>query len=151
MSAREPIEYAGVVASPDGLAEKGSRLRVPRAEIQSVEFLHGSSAQHPLWMFVFGVILVALGLYPLRRTYAWWFQGAGIMDVELLMVGFLVLGVYALWEAVKRVPLLLVRTTRGSRRLVFQKAVTREAVEDFLRRLESEFDYTVRSWPGDGP
>lgn len=149
MSAQEPIEYAGVVASPDGLAEKGSRLRVPRAEIQSVAFLHGSSAQHPIWMFFFGVILIALGLYSLRRAYAWWFQGGGVWDIELLMVGFLVLGVYALWEAVRRVPLLLVRTSRGTRRLVFQGTVTREQIHEFLQQLEREFGYAVHSRPGD--
>jgi hypothetical protein len=150
MSTQEPIEYAGIVAGPDGVAERGGRGRVPHEEIRSIELLRGSPAQHPFWMFVFGVILVALGFFSLRRLYAWWFQGAGIFDFELLMGAFLVLGIYALWEAAQRVPLLLVRTARGPRRLVFQGAVTSEELQDFLQRLENEFGYTVRSRVRDG-
>ena len=150
MSAREPVEYAGVVASADGLAEKGSRDRVPGSEIRSIEFMRGSTAQHPFWMFLFGLILVGLGLFSLQRIFAWWFQGAQIMESNFLMVWLLVIGTYALWEAVKREPLLLIRTTRGSRRLEFQGAVTVEEVQEFLQRLESEFGYTVRSPLRDG-
>jgi hypothetical protein len=46
-------------------------------------------------------------------------------------------------EAVQRVPILLVRTTRGSRRLLVCGPVTPEQLEGFAWTLETEFGYSL--------
>ena len=139
-----PIEYLGVVATDEHLAEGAAPLlRIPRSEIVRLDVRLGSPVQHPVWMFLFGLVAVAAGLYPIRRLVQWWFNGGGLFDKEVLLVAFLVLGVYSLYEAVQRVPILRVRTTRGVRRLAFRGRVQRDELHRFLRRLETELGYPV--------
>jgi hypothetical protein len=146
MSQPRQIEYLGVVAGDEFLSERGAHLRIPRFEVQSIDFRYGSPARHPLLMVLFGLVAVALGLYGAAR-FVQWFQGAPVWPREALLVALLVLGGYALYEAVQRAPLLIVRTARGTRRLELHGTVKQEELQEFLRRLETELGYPVRSSP----
>ena len=146
MSRPGQIEYLGLVAGDEYLAERGTRSRIPRSEIESIDFRYGSAAQHPVLMFLFGVVALAAGLYPLRRIVQW-LQGGVLLDLEVTLVAFLVLGGYALYEAVQRVPILVVRTIRGTKRLAFSGPVKQDELKEFLRRLETELAYPVRRSP----
>jgi hypothetical protein len=142
MSAPRWAEYAGIVADHEHIAATG--IRIPREVIQSVKLTRASPVKHPLLMFVFGLVFVAGGLWGVRRIVTWFLFGGVITDLDVGLIAFLALGAYALYEsAFKRVPVLLVRTTRGTRKLEFWGPVTREGVLQFLRRLEVDFGYTV--------
>jgi hypothetical protein len=143
VSPREPIACAGIVADEEWLAEAGSRIRISRADVRRVELRRGSPVQHPLVMFVFGIILLSAGLFEVGRVVTWLLHRTVLLGEEVLLLVFLILGGYALYEAVQRVPLLLVRTTRGSRRLLFRRPVSREQLEGFARALETEFGHSV--------
>jgi hypothetical protein len=144
MSEPERIEYLGVVAGHQYLAERGApQRRIPRAEIESIDVRRGSPVQHPMLLFLFGLVAVAAGLYPIRRLVQWWWNGGMLWDREVLLLIFLPLGIHSLWEAVQRVPILLVRTTRGVKRVAFRGKVRPEELRQFLRRLETDFGYPV--------
>jgi hypothetical protein len=146
MSAPQPAQFAGIAADHEQITEAGvgTCTRIPREVVRSVELARASPVKHPLLMFVFGLVFVAGGLYGLRRIITWFLVGGVISELHVGLVAFLALGAYALYEsALKRVPVLLVRTTRGTRKLVFLGPVTREGILQFLRRLDTEFGYTI--------
>jgi hypothetical protein len=150
MNLTKPIEYLGIVAGPEQIAETRARIRVPRSEVESIRFAHASPVQHPVIMFLFGIVLVAVGLFEARRLFDWLFHGAAILDVEFFLFSLLLMGVYSLFEAVRRVPVLLVKTTRGTRRMVFRCVVDPVNVGQFLRCLETDFGYPVYGEDGGG-
>jgi hypothetical protein len=94
-------------------------------------------------MFVFGALMLSLGLFEVGRIVVWLFMGGVIIDRELLLLCLLILGGYALYELVQRVPILLVRTVRGSRRLEFRRPVSPEQLQEFARALEMELGCRV--------
>lgn len=146
MSAPQPVEYGGIAADHEHITEAGvgTCTRIPRESVRSVELARASPVKHPLLMFAFGILFVAGGLWGLGRIVTWFLFGGVLSELEGGLVAFLALGAYALYEsAVKRVPVLYVRTTRGTRKLVFWGRVNGEGARQFLRRLETEFGYTV--------
>jgi hypothetical protein len=143
MSQKEPLRCAGLVVDDDNLSESGNRIRIPRTDVRSLELRRGSPVQHPLVMFVFGTALLAAGLYEVGRIVGWWFHGGVLFGNEVLLLAFLLLGGYAVYEAVQRVPMRLVRTNRGPRRLLFRRPVSRAQLAEFARALETELGQSV--------
>ncbi len=150
-SERDRIEYRGIVASDEYITERGApQLRIPRSDVEAIDVRLCSPVQHPVLAFVFGLAAVAVGLYPLRRIFEW-LRGAPLIDLEVALVGFLVLGVYALYEASQRVRVLVVRTARGARKLSFRGRVRRDELNEFLDRLATDLGYVVHSQLPDAP
>ena len=143
MSPRQPVRCAGLVANDEYLSETGSSIRIRRADVRRVQLRRGSPVQHPGVMILFGIILLTVGLYEVGRVVSWLLHGGVLLDLEVLLLVSVLLGAFALYEAVLRVPILLVRTARGSRRLLFRRPVNDEELQEFARALETEFGYAV--------
>jgi hypothetical protein len=136
-----PFHYLSVRIGEDAIAEvkDGYKpvLEVPKEEIQEIELTRGSDSARPLAQCAFGGGLVGLGL--LLVVYGgelpWWWQ-----------VGFaltFVAGGWIIFDAIRPVTLLRLRTIRGVKKVAFRGRVRREELEDFLQAAEREFGYVI--------
>jgi hypothetical protein len=146
------LEYQGVYVDERMIAEMAGAwpaVRVPRADIISIEVARGSESQRPIVQFLFGVLLLAMGLFPIPGIIRCLGQGKIVVGHEAILVVWLFLGIWVIYDAVKRRTLLLLRTPRGTKKIAFHGAVDAEELEEFLRLVKTAFGYTVESRGGD--
>lgn len=138
------IDYLDVRVNDQSIAAmKGHRAEVviPAAEIRSMKVVLGSEVQHPLMLLLFGIGLVGLGLLPVLH----WLMGGILVGKEVLLLIWPFLGSYAIFEAVKKKPLLLVETTTGRKKITFRGSVERQELEAFIEKAKTEFGYIIDS------
>jgi hypothetical protein len=119
----------------DGRLEEWSGGRpagsIPLDEIHHVRVSVGPTAERPVVQAVIGAALTALGIAFAIRLWRWVGAGGTLVDVEALMLGWVVGGPWILAGALRRGVVLDVATGRTTRRL----AVGRGATVDDLRPL----------------
>jgi hypothetical protein len=130
--------------SPDGVAEMdGARqiVFVPRADILRIEVAHGSGAEQPIVVAVLGIGLILLAVLPLL-ILAWEVvAGAMIHTKFVTAVAFVIPGVWLLGLAFRKRWYLLVHMRKGTRKLLFGKAIDSTAVSSFLGQARAQFGY----------
>jgi hypothetical protein len=141
----EKIIYLSVHISPKGISEvHGGRtvVFVSKPDIQGIKLAIGSGAERPVLQVVFGFILAAVGacgLIPL------WSGNMTLFRYEIGFVFFGLLGVWLIWETLRKHTFLLVSTRADKRKLFFKGAVEPKQLEEFLRTAETKFGYVISS------
>jgi hypothetical protein len=129
----ERLAYLNITFSDKGVAEfSGKRcvVFIPRDEVQRIESKTGSRAERPLVQGIAGALLSGVGLLGLRMLFT------GGLAVWRWEAGFMVfggVGVWLLWEALRKGPYLLATCSGGKRKLVFAGPVKEPELQEFLR------------------
>jgi hypothetical protein len=112
-------------------------VSIPLTEVRRVRIVHGRTADRPLVQAAIGVAMIAVGVFFVIRLARWVAAGGNIVDVEVLMVGWLVGGPWILAGALRRGVVLVVETGRETRRLIVGRGATgedgRRLAEDLRR------------------
>jgi len=149
MDAASPNElrYEGVFVDADEVAEerRGRRVvAVPRGAIRRIEVARGARGERVVAQAAFAVLLLVLGvlaaailLGELRTRDA---------TIHLNMaggLGFVPLGAWVLWSALRPAYFLRVRTDRDMRKIVFEPNAQVEQIAAFLERVRRVHGYEV--------
>jgi hypothetical protein len=138
------LQLGSVRLSADGAAEMDGERRivfVPRGEIQSLELRRGSGAERPIVTAILGLALFALALTPIPMLINA-FRGYGTFHTSILAtVAFIIPALWLLDLTFRRRWMILVRSHKSSRKLVFHKTKDPAAIETFLRSARSRFGY----------
>jgi hypothetical protein len=133
---------ANEVAEMDG---PRSLVRVKREEVVGLELAEAVGAERPAVTLVLGIALVALGLFPFVFLFLVFTRG-GHMDIRLFWItAFGLLGAWLIRLASKKRLVLLVRTERDCRKLVFAAPTSRDAAEKFAADAAWRFGYPFKS------
>ena len=118
-------------------------VSIPRDSIRHLSLGYGFQSERPLLQVLFGSIILAVGVWPVIRIARWLFFGGDLSTLEVLLVGFLIFGVWGVYSAVKRGYYILVETDRDRRKLAFSSPVARDDIQSFLADVHSTLDYEV--------
>ena len=131
----EQCSYLNLRATEKGLSEftsKGARaVFIPKDQVESIQIKFGSYSERPFLQPIMAFFLIALGAVGID-----WMWGESARGLRL-GVGFLAfgaIGVFCLYEAVKRGYYLAVNCKSGSRKLIPHGSVS----EADLARFASE-------------
>jgi hypothetical protein len=140
------LTLGGVCFTAKGVFE-GSVSRpttaAPWARVEHLRLRYGFRARHPLLLGLFGLVLVGLGIVPILRALAWAAEGGTYILNEVFMVVWLLLGVGALYQALRRGFVLEVKTTTGCQSFEFTKGVSAQELGAFLDHVEQTFGYAI--------
>ncbi|MDB6122343.1 MAG: hypothetical protein JWQ71_1336 [Pedosphaera sp.] len=139
------ILYLTVKISTAGISEvsKGSLVVFLRkSDIQRVELASGSGAENPALQLALGLLLAvvgACGLIPLWRGNLIMFR------YELGFVFFGLVGLWLIWETLRRRTYLLISTRSIKRKLFFRGRIEPKQLGEFVKEAETNFGYSITS------
>jgi hypothetical protein len=96
-----------------------------------------------LLLAAFGIAVLVAVLIPLSHLPGWLNRGGTIADVEVLALGLIPIGGWAVYEAAQRAYLLYVDADDGHHRFEFDAKVDGTTLEEFLTEVERELDCPV--------
>jgi hypothetical protein len=142
----QSLEYGSVRVWEAGVAEMDHKrpiVFVPRAEIHSLELAYASGAERPFITIFLGVAVLAVSISPLLFLLGVYYFG-GHMHLKLLYIlAFAPLGLWLLRFAMKKRYILIVHTSKGARKAVFQGPVDPSHARGFMSEISSRYRYTV--------
>lgn len=118
-------------------------VSIPLTEVRRVRIAHGWTAERPLVQAMIGVAMIAVGVFFVIRFVLWVAAGGNIVDLEILMVGWLVGGPLVLAGALRRGVVLIVETGRDTRRLIVGRGATREDARRLAADLRRDHGLAV--------
>jgi hypothetical protein len=141
------MEHANVLISDEGLFEldgKRKVLSVPRSTIESIRLLHGIQSERPLVQSAFGLILIGIGLTPLRWVVSW-VQEGGVLTKEVLLLCLTIpIGLWMLWAALAPGYYLLVTSTSGTRKIAFARNAPFSEIHQLLKDANEQLGYAIQ-------
>src|SRR5262249_27035328 len=99
-------------------------VSLPLKNVSRIHLAHGFVAERRLVVLVLGLFFTALGVIWSVRIFQWLTTGGTLVDAELFMLGWLLLGPYLVFRAFKRGFYLEAQSKRSSRKLIFAKRAT---------------------------
>ena len=145
------VSYLNIVFSEKGVSEfnhGGRAVFIPKDEIQKIEVGYGSGAERPLLQIIIGSLLTALGCAGVVMIHDSGLRGA---RWALGFIFFGALGLWCLYEAVKKTHYLKITCHKETRKLIFHGVFEESAFADYMRnagRLGYNFNYVG---PSGGP
>ena len=103
-------------------------VTIPRAEITRVRLIHGTIAEKPWVLVGAGIVAAAIGLAGVALLAAGVLPRSGAGAILVGLCGPLLVA-----AGLKQGPVLVVETTRGTRKLGFGKNVDRKALPAFVK------------------
>jgi hypothetical protein len=146
MSERRRFERLSVEVSDEGLAEMDRNRRnvfVPRDKILEVNLSYGLGSERPLVGVIFGIILLIVGLWPLRILYSVLTEGGTFYIETMAAAGFLLVGGWLIYFSLKKRLHFMIRTERDRRKILFHGKLSREDLMELLRAAENDFGYSI--------
>jgi hypothetical protein len=146
VDAPQVIELAGVKFTPDDVTELDGgqvMVRVSRRDVRGMVLRHGFHSAHPLLQVLFGAVLAAIGLLPTWHFTNWLLHGGTFVSVEALLMGFVFLGPWLMFNALQRGPYLEVRTESGTRKLAFDGKLDPGQLDTCLAAAEQLLGYSI--------
>jgi hypothetical protein len=119
-----------------GLANASLSYWTPRAQVHRLLVRFGPSSAHPILQAALGVVLVVLGLVPLRHVIDWLRFGGHIWRFEVLAFALIPLGIWLSLGAFRRSYHLVVQGASGDRRLALHPRTSRKHLEEFIQEIE---------------
>jgi hypothetical protein len=151
VASSEPLRFHGISLSEAEIVERQDGRRVaavPRAAIRSLQLEHGIVAERPLRQAAFALVMLVPGaFFGARLWWRWLTSPLPLAIPRFLLVApvcFVVLGAWALRDAVRRGWFLRVETEDDARKLRISGEVDREALHAFADRLRTELRCEVR-------
>lgn len=142
------LEYASVRVWEAGVAEmehKRPVVFVPRAEIHSLELAYASGAERPFITILLGVAVLAVSISPLLFLLGVFYFGGHMYLKLLYILAFAPLGLWMLRFAMKKRYILIVHTSKGTRKAVFQGPVDINHARGFMAEISSRYRYVVNA------
>jgi hypothetical protein len=127
------LSYLNIVVSEKGLSEfsHGQRIIfIPKEQIQRIEIKFGSQAERPLVQIILGLLLVGLGLVGLFLLIS-----AGFVELRW-GIGFILfggLGVFCLYEVLRKGYYLDVISSNDTRKLVIKGVIKKTELSKFIK------------------
>jgi hypothetical protein len=138
------VSYLNIMISEKGLSEfsHGKRLIfIPKEQVQSIEIKFGTRAERPLMQMILGVLLAGLGIVGFSFVLTGGLRG---LRWGLGFIVFGGLGVFCLYEALKKGYYLQIISTNDTRKLVFSGAVQKAELSQFLTKAV-QFGYNFQN------
>ena len=126
------LVYLSVKISPDGISElSGNRSVVflAKSDIQRIDLISGSGSENPGLQFGFGLILAlvgACGFMPL------WTGNMTLFRYEIGFVFFGAIGIWLIWETLRKRTYSLVWSRSGNRKIFFNRSIEPKLLSEFL-------------------
>ena len=137
------FELGGVLCTDVELLEVDSgqiMVRVNRDEIQSIRLKYGTQEQNVLGQVICGSILISSAILPLGRLL--FGMGMGFA-MSYWLVFAPMLGVYLIVGTMRKGFFLDIETTKGDRRIIFDRKLKAEELELFLCAVEKVYGLTI--------
>jgi hypothetical protein len=142
----EQRQVGNILITGDRLAELDEGhvvASVPRADFRGGDIVVARICKRPYLLTLVSVAMIVLGSYTARGVMVWW-QHGGMHYADLIMMVLLFPGgVWLLWEAWRRGPMLILRTVKGTVRLEV-KALTDEHGLATLQTAAGERGFELR-------
>jgi|WetSurMetagenome_2_1015567.scaffolds.fasta_scaffold480897_1 hypothetical protein len=132
------VEFSGIRISIDKIqtTRKGkSTFTVPRSEISYLELRKGFTAERPTIQIAFALVLLLLGLLPVRTIVAWAIYGGTLYDVVIIMLGFLPFGGWLLVSGLHRGKYIFIKLNSHKKNKL---AFSGRPSDDDIRRFAGE-------------
>ena len=140
------MEYGNVRITDDGIYELDAGrkvLHLPRESIESIRLRHGATSERPLLQLIFGLAILAIGLYPLEGMFNWFVRGGRMSWWFALILVNIPLGAWMIWAAVARGYFLSVQSARGARKVVFGRGASKEELDQFIEEANAALGYNI--------
>lgn len=136
----DSLQLDSIRFSDEGAAEMDGNRRlvfVPRSEITQIELVHGCAAERPLVSLVMALLLLGIAAFSVG-----WLALAilrhGVFYVNAIAAVALVIPAAWLMDlSLRKRWYVLVRTRRGSRKLLFKNARDEAALHNFVMSVRS--------------
>jgi hypothetical protein len=142
----QPVECCGIRCTDTGLFEmEGSKVMVSvqKSEIQRITLRHGIQAPNPTLQIIFGLAVASVGYFPIRELILWLQHGGTIFSTYHFLIIVSAIGIWTVFEAVKRGYFLEVQTTAGTKRLAFAKRPDEETLRGLMEFIERNYDKPI--------
>jgi len=113
----EQRRVGNIVITDDGLLElDGTHIvrRVSRADFRGGDIVVGRICKHPYLLTLISLALIALGSYTTKGVIVWVQYGGRHYASLIMMILLIPGGVWLLWEAWRRSPMILANTVNGT-------------------------------------
>lgn len=138
-----PLVYACIWICDDKICETDGQyvaVQIPKHDVQSIQLRHGSGAEHPLLQLSFGGLLSAVGVAGVITLCGGNFAA---IRYELAMLFFGAVGLWMVWEAVRKRNYLLITTPSTRRKLFFHGTADHRSIREFLHKARETFEYNI--------
>jgi hypothetical protein len=143
----ETLQYAGIQFTRQHVSEiSGSSisLRVPQSDIKQIRLIFAAQSPYPIVSIIVGFALVGLGLFPIVHIANWLRHGGTLIEMELLLAGFIPIGISLIYHGLARRYLLVIQDSSGMRRLAFSKSAELVKIRELIQQAEREFGYRIK-------
>ena len=100
-------------------------------------------SERPVPQLFLAAACAAVGLYSIYGTLLWLLWGGSRHMLIVMCALALPLGIYLGQDAIRRGPVLLLETSRGTRRLTFGAKIERAQVLAFVNEVQRELGYPI--------
>ena len=129
------------VAGAAEMDESRSLLTVPRAGIERVEGVYTVGGERPVVTLVIGLALLVVSLIPVAALFDVLRRGATYYVEWIAAVACIIPAAWLLHLGVRRRWVLVVKTARDQRKLLFPRQVSQVEVESFIAQAKGRFGY----------
>lgn len=129
------------VAGAAEMDETRLLLTVPRAEIDRVEGVYTVGGERPVVTFAIGLVLLVVSLIPVAALFDVLRRGGTYHAEWIAAVACIIPAAWLLQLSVRRRWVLVVKTTRDQRKLLFPRQVSQVEVESFIAQAKGRFGY----------
>lgn len=142
----EGIGYCGILFTPDAIRELDGRrtvTTVQRSAVITISLRYGFQARSPAVQTGCGLLLFAIGLFPVAGIIQWLQQG-GTMLIEAIMLTLLILfGGWIIYDSLRRGYYLQIQEDNASRKLMFTRRAKLPEIRSFLHQVHHAFAYDI--------
>jgi hypothetical protein len=142
------LSYQNVRVSDKGVSEviAGRRmLFIPREQVQLIEAKFGSHAERPLAQIILGLLLLVVGLAGLYLALLGGVRG---LYWGVGLVGFGAIGLFCLYEAIRKGHYLSVTCSKDTRKIKLTGAIQIAEFSQFMKDA-SALGYDIRAGSGE--
>lgn len=138
------LRYLNVILSGEDIIELDGETMVatiPKESITAIRLKHGSGAERPLLQLLVATVCILAGLhFLLVRTLS---SKRGLL-LLLSMLTLLIVGLWLLFEVVRRRAYLEVATRSDVRKIVFKGRVERQKLLGFIQDANTKLGYEIK-------
>ncbi len=142
------MELNGVLINEHEIAnvQDGKKYRIVKKEdINRIVLTYGFVAASPVIQTVFGAGIALAGLYFLKNIIRWITCGGTIHAAQLWMAITVLVGVWVIYDGLKKGCYLAVATKNKTEKITFAKVKDTKAVSEFVEKAKAAYGYEIQS------